>query len=177
MTKSKDSRGEVYWILESLEFTFTSLASLTSGLIAFGAYSAFFYYLVRYSNLGSFLISLPVWLVILLTVTSAILMTASFAHFKVASRKGTLAVGGAGSAGAMTIGAAVASCSCSAPLVAPILYLVGLNALEVSSVIGFLAENQLFIVVVLVTWNFLLSAGYLYLSARQMKRRYDSRDA
>jgi hypothetical protein len=49
----------------------------------------------------------------------------------------------------VAVGVVVASCSCSLPLLVPALYFIGLNAVEVSGVISFLASYHIGAVVLL----------------------------
>ena len=63
----------------------------------------------------------------------------------------------------MLAGTAVVSCACSAPLLAPLFYFVGMNSLGVSSVISSLAQLQEPLVLGMIALNALSVLYYLKL--------------
>jgi hypothetical protein len=76
----------------------------------------------------------------------------------------------------VALGAFVAGCSCNLPLLAPIMYFIGLNSLEVSGVISFLAAYQQTIIDIIVVIDALSIYYYLRLIARLNGARPRPRD-
>jgi len=66
----------------------------------------------------------------------------------------------------VAVGAIVASCACSIPLIGPVLYFIGLNAIEVSGVISFLASYQEIIIEAIVVLDAVGIIYYLRLMSR-----------
>src|SRR3979409_894339 len=111
-----------------LDSSWTTL--LTNGVF-FVVYYVIFYAVIFYSNFGYFLLTIPFYLLALLVLASSSLATVAVSYLRLSVRKFTLP-GMAQSPFGVALGALVASCSCGLPFIAPALYFVGLNAIEVS---------------------------------------------
>jgi len=149
--------------------TFVSLYSswktlLTNGVF-FVAYYLLFYELIVRSNSGYFLLTIPFYLLVLFVLASSALATVAVSYLRISLRRRSLP-GVAQSPIGVAIGTFVVSCSCNLPLLAPLMYFIGLNSIEVSGVISFLAAYQTVIVETIVVVDAL--SVYYYL--RQISR-------
>jgi hypothetical protein len=149
--------------------TFVSLYSswktlLTNGIF-FVAYYLLFYELITRSNAGYFLLTIPFYLLVSFVLASSALATVAVAYLRLSLRRRSLP-GIAQSPIGLAIGTFVVSCSCNLPLIAPLLYLIGLNAVEVSGLISFLAAYQQTIVGGIVV----VDALSIYYYLRQISR-------
>lgn len=123
---------------------------------------AFFYYfllqyLIEVSNRGIVIITIPQYLVFLLDVSAAILITLGVysARQTLIKRK---ALSGASSGlvssiSVLTAGVSV-SCACQAPILYNILYFFGLNSFEASGIVVTVNDLQVPILWILVGLNF-----------------------
>lgn len=149
--------------------TFVSLYSswqtLATNAVFFAAYYVLFYELILHSNAGYFLLTIPFYLLVLFVLASSALATVAVAYLRISLRKRALP-GLAGSPIGVAVGTFVVSCSCNLPLLAPLMYFVGLNAVEVSGVESFLAAYQESIVYAIVV----LDAVSIYYYVRQISR-------
>jgi len=118
----------IYWIVGG-----TSVA----------AYYALFYSIIVYSNLGVFFVTVPITSLVLLISTSSVLMSLGVAYARLGRHVGRVGYTGAAGSATVVAGGVAASCSCVAPLVAPLLYLIGFNALEVSGFLTLVQSLQL----------------------------------
>lgn len=151
--------------LHSLVVLYSSSRTMALNALLLVAYYSFFYLVIRYSNFGYFLLTLPVGLLLLFVVSSSVLATVAIRFiFVSAARRRFLAL--AESPAALVVGSVVASCACNIPLLGPLLYFLGLNALAVSTVISFVAQYQAYIVSALVVLNVASTYYYLRLIAR-----------
>lgn len=160
--KQKGQDGGIPVTLVSL---YSSRTTLAMNAVFFALYYLFFYELILRSNLGYFLLTIPLWLLVLFVLVSSILATVAVSYLRISLRARVIP-GVAGSPIGVAVGAFVASCTCNLPLVAPVMYFIGLNSLEVSGVISFLAAYQQTIVEAIVLVNVL--SIYYYL--RQISR-------
>ena len=87
------------------------------------------------------------------------------AYLRLALRRRSV-VGVAQSPVGVALGAFVATCSCNLPLLGPLMYFIGLNSLEVSGVLSFLAAYQEAIVEVIIVVDVLSVYYYLRQIAR-----------
>jgi hypothetical protein len=126
-------------VLHSFLVLYSSWTTLLTNGVFFAAYYLAFYASILYSNFGYFLLTIPFYLFALLVLASSTLATVAVSYLRISRRKGTLP-GMAQSPIGVALGAFVASCSCSLPLIAPALYFIGLNALEVSGIVSFFAS-------------------------------------
>lgn len=133
--------------------------------VLFVAYYLLFYEMIVHANSGFFLLTIPYALLVLFVLASSALATVAIAYIRISIRHRGL-TGAAGSPIGVAVGAFVASCSCNLPLLAPVLYFVGLNSLEVSGVISFLAAYQQAIVEAIV----LVDVASIYYYLRQISR-------
>lgn len=149
------------------ERSFSPIRMAVVWVAAFVGYYGVFYYAVRAQNLGVFLVAIPQLLLLALLASSAALVALSAENLIVALRRVSAMQASAGSA-TFAAGVAVASCACSSPVIASALYLLGANALQVSSVLAVVADHQVEMVSILVLVNLVLAVwGGLRMAARQ----------
>ncbi len=151
--------------LRTLVSLYSSWKTLLTNGLFFAAYYLLFYELIVHSNSGYFLLSIPLYLLVLFVLTSSALATVAVAYLRISLRRRSLP-GIAQSPIGVAIGTFVVSCSCNLPLLVPLMYFVGLNSLEVSGVISFLAAYQALIVTVIVV----VDALSIYYYLRQISR-------
>jgi hypothetical protein len=128
--------------------------------VFFVAYYLLFYELILSSNSGYFLLAIPFPLLIAFVLASSALATVAVSYLRISLRRRVLP-GVVESPVGLALGALVATCSCNLPLLAPAMYFIGLNSLEVSGVISFLAAYQETIVGAIVIINVLSIYYYL----------------
>jgi hypothetical protein len=127
--------------LRTLASLYSSWKTLLINAVLFVAYYLLFYELIVRSNAGYFLLTIPFSLLVLIVLASSIQATVAVSYLRLALRRRSLA-GVAQSPIGVALGAFVATCSCNLPLLGPVLYFIGLNSLEVSGVLSFLAAYQ-----------------------------------
>ena len=152
-------------VLHSFLVLYSSWTTLLTNGVFFAAYYLSFYASILYSNFGYFLLTIPFYLFGLLVLASSTLATVAVSYLRISRRKSTLP-GMAQSPIGVALGAFVASCSCSLPLIAPALYFIGLNALEVSGIVSFFASYQEAIIEAVVVLDLLSIYYYLRLISR-----------
>ncbi len=152
-------------VLRTFAQLYSSWKTLVMNAAFFAAYYVFFYALILSSNSGFFLLAIPLWLLVLFVLASSALATVAVSYLRISFKRRTL-TGVIESPVGLAVGALVATCSCNLPLIAPVLYFVGLNSLEVSGAISFLAAYQQTVVEAIVAIN--LVSIYYYL--RQISR-------
>lgn len=149
--------------------TFVSLYSswktLPTNAVFFLAYYFFFYELVVSSNQGFFLLTIPYTLFVLLALASSVQATVALSYLTIAFRRRSLA-GVVQSPVAVALGAFVATCTCNLPVLAPLLYFIGLNSLEVSGIFSYLTAYHEPIVEAIILVDLLSIVYYL----RQISR-------
>lgn len=153
-------------IIRTLLLLYSAWTTPVMNAAFFAAYYLFFYELIVRANFGYFLLTIPLWLLVLFVLASSTLATVAVSYLRISLQRRRGIPGIAGSPVGVVVGAFVASCACNLPLVAPLLYFIGLNSLEVSGVISFLAAYQQAIVEAIVLIN--LVSIYYYL--RQISR-------
>lgn len=119
-------------------------------------------YLVRASNYGIFLITVPAPLLYLLILSSAVLLAISI--YSITLSLNTLESSEVGVLGIVTTfaGGMVASCGCSAPILASVLYFFALNTATVSTFTSAVGNNQTTLIILLVFFN--LAVSYYHIS-------------
>jgi len=152
-------------VLHSFLVLYSSWTTLLTNGAFFAVYYLIFYAVILYSNFGFFLLAIPFYLLALLVLVSSSLATVAVSYLRLSRRKTTL-TGMAQSPIGVAVGAFIASCSCSLPLIAPALYFIGLNALEVSGVVSFLASYQETMIQAIVVLDLLSIYYYLRLISR-----------
>ncbi len=157
-------------IIRSLVVLYSSWTTLLTNGIFFAGYYALFYEVIVNSNSGYFLLAIPTYLLVLLVLTSSCSATVAVSYLRISRRRRSIP-GVVESPLGVALGAFVASCSCTLPLIAPALYFIGLNALEVSGVISFLASYQTTIFEVIVVVNLVSIYYYLRLVSRSGMNR------
>ena len=151
--------------LHSLVSLYSSSRTIVINSLFLVVYSLFFYLVIRYSNFGYFLLTIPLALLLLFVASSSVLATVAVRFIWLsAARRRFLAL--APSPTALVVGSVVASCACNIPVLGPVLYFLGLNALAVSSVISFIAQYQVYIVSAIVLVNAASTYYYLRLISR-----------
>ena len=154
---------------------FSSPRTLALSAVLFVCYWVLFYELIRYAGQGYFLVAVPLYLLVLFVLSSSILATVGIEYLRAATRRRRGAVGFAQSPLTVLAGTAVVSCACNIPLLAPLLYFVGMNSLGVSAVISSLAQLQVPLVVAMTGLNALSVLYYLKLMGASGARMPDSR--
>jgi len=144
---------------------YSSWKALLTNAVFFTAYYLLFYELIVRSNAGFFLLTIPYSLLVLIVLASSMQATVAVFYLRLALKRRSLA-GVAQSPVGVALGAFAATCSCNLPLVGPLLYFIGLNSLEVSGVLSFLAAYQQAIVEAIVVVDALSIVYYL----RQISR-------
>jgi hypothetical protein len=152
-------------VLHSLVAVYSSWTTILTNALFFVGYFLLFYAVIYYSNFGFFLLTVPSYLLGLLVLASSCSATVAVAYLRISRRRNSIP-GVAQSPIGVALVAFVASCSCNIPLLAPILYFIGLNAIEVSGVISFLASYQAAIFEVIIVVNLLSIYYYLSLISR-----------
>jgi hypothetical protein len=142
---------------------FSSPGTLATCAVLFGFYWVVFYELVRYAGQGYFLVAAPLSLLVLFVLSSSVLATISIAYLRLAARRRRGAVGVAQSPLMVAAGTAVVTCACNLPLLAPLLYSIGMNSLSVSAVISSFARFQEPLVLAMTGLNALSACYYLKL--------------
>ncbi len=163
LTAAASSRGLGIW--RTVIILYSSWKTVLMNVAFVVGYYLVFYSVIVYANVGFFLLTVPSYLLALLVLTSSCSATLAVSYLTVARRRGSL-LGVAQSPTGVALGALVASCSCTIPLLAPALYFIGLNALEVSGVISFLASYQTAILYAIILFNLLSIYYYLRLLSR-----------
>ncbi len=133
-----------------------SLASLfVAGSIL---YYLFIRYIITISSQGVFLITMPLYLLYAVSISSALLLTVSAYSMRLSYAHGLMGISdGTASAATTVVGSLVTSCGCSAPVLGTILYLLGANAIGVSGAIAFIATNQEWLMAAVILANLLLA--------------------
>jgi hypothetical protein len=152
-------------VLRTFVALYSSWKTLLTNVIFFVAYYILFYEMITHSNAGFFLLTIPFSLLLLFVLASSALATVAVSYLRLSLRRRSLP-GVAQSPIGVAVGAFVAGCSCNLPLIAPVMYFIGLNSLEVSGVISFLAAYQQTIVEAIVVIDVLSIFYYL----RQISR-------
>jgi len=152
-------------VLRTLITLYSSWKTLLTNVFFFGAYYLLFYELILHTNGGYFLLTIPFSLLILIVFASSVQATVAVAYLRLALRRRSVA-GVAQSPVGVALGAFVATCSCNLPLLGPVMYFIGLNSLEVSGVLSFLAAYQEDIVEAIVVIDVLSVYYYLRQIAR-----------
>ncbi len=166
LSRGKTAQGtDEAGILRTLVSLYSSWKTLLTNGVFFAGYYLLFYELIVRSNSGYFLLSIPSYLLVLFVLASSTLATVAVAYLRISLRRRSLP-GIAQSPIGVAIGTFVVSCSCNLPLLAPLMYFIGLNSLEVSGVISFLAAYQTLIVEAIV----LVDALSIYYYLRQISR-------
>lgn len=126
-------------------------------IIAAIIYYLFIKYIITISSQGIFLVTVPTFLLYLLAASSALLLTISAYSIHISYKYSVMGIeDGAASAVTTFIGGLVTSCGCSAPILAVILYGLGVNVIGVGSALTFLSVNQDWLLGIVVIVNLLL---------------------
>jgi len=142
---------------------FSSPRTLATCAVLSGFYWVVFYELVRYAGEGYFLVAAPLPLLVIFVLSSSVLATISIAYLRLAARRRRGAIGVAQSPLMVAAGTVVVSCACNVPLLAPLLYSIGMNSLSVSAVISSLARFQEPLVLAMTGLNAVSACYYLNL--------------
>jgi len=150
-----------YERLNALKEIYTSYFYIAETVL--GAFVYYFLYIIIAASQGIFLfITTPLYLIYLLIVTSAILLTiATFVIRRSAKAIKSAYASGAYSLLASVFGGLVASCGCEMPLFTAFLYVIGMNALEVTGFISVVNLYKIYILSIFIIANVLLSYYYL----------------
>jgi hypothetical protein len=152
-------------VLRALVSLYSSWTTLLVNGVFFVAYYAVFYELITRSNSGYFLLTVPLSLLVGFVLASSVLATVAVLYLRLSLRRRALP-GIVESPVGVAVGTFVVSCSCNLPLIAPLMYFLGLNSIEVSGVESFLAAYQQSIVGLII----LLDIVSIYYYLRQISR-------
>jgi hypothetical protein len=125
------------------------------------AYYFVYFIIIRASNYGIFLITVPLYLIYAIAATSGILLALS--AFSIAKSLLSLKAGTAGgiaSAFIPSVGSMVATCACSYPILGSFLFFLGVNAFELSSIVSVISQYELEATFLIVVVNMLLLFYY-----------------
>jgi len=143
-------------------------------LIVAVVYFLLFRFLITSSNYGIVLITLPTFLVILLIMTASILLTVNVYVLRQAFSRSRVTTGvsrGVFSFLSILVGGLSAGCACQAPILFGILYFLGLNSIEASSLVVAFAEYQTWITISIIILNtFLIFLSVLRIAPKQVAR-------
>jgi hypothetical protein len=162
-------------VLRTLVSLYSSWKTILTNVVFFAAYYLLFYEMIVHSNAGFFLLTIPFSLLLAFVLASSALATVAVSYLRLSLRRRSLP-GVAQSPIGVALGAFVAGCSCNLPLLAPVMYFIGLNSLEVSGVISFLAAYQQTIVEAIVVIDVLSIYYYLRLISRSTLARTRPQD-
>ncbi len=127
--------------LKALTGIFSKPLYAIIGILSSIGYFTLFYLMVKSSNYGIFLLTVPVYVIYVISVTSGILLSLSlFSIFKSLLSVRTGVAGGVLSVVLPSVGSTVITCACSYPIIGTFLLFVGVNALELSAAISTLAR-------------------------------------
>lgn len=152
-------------VIRALVSLYSSWKTLLINAVLFVGYYLLFYGLVVRSNSGFFLLTIPISLLVVFVLSSSALATVAVSYLRISLKRRAVS-GVVESPVGIAVGAIVATCSCNLPLLAPAMYFIGLNSIEVSGVISFLAAYQEEIVGAIVAIN----VGSIYYYLRQISR-------
>ncbi len=140
--------------IEIIKTIFTSPFYLIFALVASVVYYELFRYLILASNKGVFLVTVPIYSIYVLVISSALLIAISiYAVSRSVHAKFAGAEGIALSILTSSFGSLVVGCSCYAPILSSVLYAIGFGTLQVSSAISFLGVYQVWFVVSFIAVN------------------------
>ena len=162
-TRARGADGPRF--LRTFVSLYSSWKTLPTNAVFFLAYYFFFYELVVSSNQGFFLLTIPYALFVLLVLASSVQATVALSYLTLAFRRRSL-TGVVQSPVAVALGAFVATCTCNLPVLAPLLYFIGLNSLEVSGIFSYLTAYHEPIVEAIILVDLLSVVYYL----RQISR-------
>ena len=125
------------------------------------AYFALFAYMIKLSNYGIFIVTVPIYLVYAMVLTAGILLALGVYSVRMALlRPAAGAEEGALSVILPTVGGLVATCACNYSLFGLLLVSIGISSLEVSGIMAAVAAYQLWILSAIIVINLLLIYYY-----------------
>ncbi len=157
----KKPKRSVTYRLKKLKTVLTRPTYLAVLAITAIIYYYIFYYIITSSNYGLFLLTIPVYLLYALVITSALLFTVAISsihgHVKYAR-----AISGSVSGSIIVLaGGTVASCACTIPVFVSLLYIFGASVADVTLVNFYISTYQLYIMAALIIVNVALTYNYL----------------
>ncbi|MGC8586671.1 MAG: hypothetical protein ACP5K9_00030 [Candidatus Micrarchaeia archaeon] len=127
---------------------------------AIAAIAYYFFYMFVISTEHILFVQAPMLMVYLLIISSSVLLAVAIYSIRQLVHVSRSVATGGWSVFASAAGTALISCGCESPIIAPMLYLLGLNALEVSSMLSYIAAYQAYLLAAL----FVLNLAILYYS-------------
>ncbi|MDE1768634.1 MAG: hypothetical protein KGH64_05030 [Candidatus Micrarchaeota archaeon] len=156
MPSRKLSRLEIFIAI------FRRPAYIISTLISAAIFFYLFYYIIQASNRGIFLITLPIYFIYALVLTSGILFSISLYSISRALLSRAQRLEGSIAGILMpSIGGLVASCACSFSILASVLIFFGINTFDALGLVSFLSQYQVWLIAILIALN--LAIIYFYL--------------
>ena len=123
------------------------------------AYSVVFWYLAYLQGGNAVMVSVPIYMIFLLIVSSSILMTVAAYSIKNTRRNNTKTTGAAASAGTVILGSGL--CGCTTTLLPTIAIAVGISMPTVFTLASFLKNYNIEIISLLIAINVIALAYYL----------------
>ncbi|MCL4403413.1 MAG: hypothetical protein M1500_01820 [Candidatus Marsarchaeota archaeon] len=133
---------------------------LAINLVAAIAYFLFISFLLRYQNYGTLIVSVPMYILYLLSITASISLTIGI--YSIGNTRNNHAKGAGSTAGTATtfVGSLVGGCGCHAPILVSVIALFGFGS-AAFPIDVLLTENATPIFMVLIIINIAISIYYL----------------
>jgi hypothetical protein len=129
-------------------------------LLALLAYYYLFNYLIRAQQYGIFLVTIPIYLVYLLVLTSSVALTIGIYSIRNTRNNGAKEVSTGISAVTTLAGGIVGGCGCTEPLILG-LTVVGLSTSDTFALVNFISANQAIIFSAMIVINLFVVVYYL----------------
>ncbi len=139
----------------------TKPAYLAVLIVAAIIYYYVFYYLITSSNYGLFLLTVPIYVLYSLVLTSALLLTIAVSSIHGGIKHGRAITGSVSGSIILLAGGTIASCACTVPIFVSLLYVLGATVADVTLINFYISTYQLYILVVLILANITLIYNYL----------------
>ena len=130
-------------------------------IVAAIIYYYVFYYLITSSNYGLFLLTIPVYLLYALVITSALLLTIAVSSIHGGIKYGRAITGSVSGSIILLAGGTIASCACTVPIFVSLLYILGATVADVTLINFYISTYQLYILGALILANLALIYHYL----------------
>ncbi len=121
-------------------------------------YYMVFYYLIISSNYGIFLITIPTYMLYLLVITSALLLTVAVSSIHGHIKYARAISGSVSGSIIMLAGGTIASCACTVPIFISLLYVFGGTVADVTLLNFYISTYQIYLMAILI----LLNLGIIY---------------
>ena len=131
-------------------------------IVAAIIYYYVFYYLITSSNsYGLFLLTVPIYMLYALVITSALLLTIAVSSIHGGIKYGRAITGSVSGSIILLAGGTIASCACTVPIFVSLLYIVGATVADVTLINFYISTYQLYLFSALILVNLALIYHYL----------------